>query len=82
MLLTSILTVFWGLDKGLGLGDDGTYLLSARFPNEFRQTVTATYIYTGFLFKISNYDPMLFRLIGVFIVLASAFIFWLGFDNG
>jgi len=81
MLLSSIATIYWAMDKSLGLGDEGVYLLSARFPEDVLQNVSAVYVYTGLLFRISDYDPVAFRLAGMVLILAAAFIFWIGFDR-
>ena len=79
MLFSCIATIVWGSDRGLGLGDEGVYLLSARFPDDVLQNVSAVYIYTGFLFRAATFDPASFRLLGMILILASAFVFWFGF---
>ena len=78
MFALSILTIFWGANRGLGLGDEGLYLLAARYPDEIQQNVSSVYIYTGYLFQFTGFDPVGFRLSGVLIICISAFIFWLG----
>ncbi|MBA3704786.1 MAG: hypothetical protein H0W84_02475 [Bacteroidetes bacterium] len=79
MVFCSISMILWGADKSLGSGDEGVYILSARYPGEFQQSVSATYIYTGFLFRMVSYDLVMFRLLGVFLVILSALWFWIGF---
>ena len=79
MFLASLATIFWGADKCLGLGDEGFYFLSARYPDEYQKNVTSVFFYTGFLFRMANFDPMGFRLLGVLAICFSAFIFWVGF---
>lgn len=79
VLICSILTIYWGSDRTLGLGDEGIYLLAARYPEEIQQNVSSVYIYTGYLFKLVDFDPVAFRLLGVTLVCASAFLFWIGF---
>lgn len=81
MLLSSVATIFWAANKSLGLGDEGVYLLSARFPEDVLQNVSAVYVYTGFLFRLVDYDPVEFRLVGLLLILAAALIFWIGFDR-
>lgn len=78
MLFCSAATIFWGADRSLGLGDEGVYLLAARYPAEIQQNVSSVYIYTGYLFRLANYNPVEFRLLGVILVCISAFVFWLG----
>jgi hypothetical protein len=75
----SIATIFWGADRCLGLGDEGIYLLSARYPDEVQQHVSSVYIYTGYLFRMASFDPAGFRLLGLILVCISVSIFWLGF---
>ena len=79
MFLASLATIFWGADKCLGLGDEGFYFLSARYPDEYQKNVTSAFFYTGFLFRMASFDPMGFRLLGVLTICFSAFIFWVGF---
>ncbi|MBE2258261.1 MAG: hypothetical protein H6942_01090 [Candidatus Accumulibacter sp.] len=81
MLFSSIAAIFWAADKGLGLGDEGVYLLSARFPEDILQNVSAVYVYTGLLYRLADYDPAAFRLVGMVLILAAASIFWIGFDR-
>lgn len=81
MLVATIAVVIWGLDRGLGLGDEGVYLLSARHPEDIRQNVSAVYLYTGFIFKFVGYNPQLFRLAGVVLLALSSLIFWFGLDR-
>lgn len=79
MLLGSIAIIFWGADRSLGLADEGLYLLAARYPDEIQQNVSSVYIYTGYLFRMMGFDPIGFRIVGVFLVCFSAFVFWMGF---
>lgn len=81
MFFSSIATIFWGADRCLGLGDEGVYLLAARYPDEIQQNVSSVYIYTGYLFQLANFDPVGFRLLGAMLVCLSAFVFWLGFNK-
>lgn len=81
MFFTSIITIIWALDKGFQLRDEGLYILSARFPEDFKFNVSAIYVYTGLLFKISGYNLVTFRLVSLFLLILSALIFWIGFDN-
>lgn len=80
-LIAVITTILWGVDRTLGLGDEGIYLLAARYPEEIQQHVSSVYIYTGYIFKIVGYDPVAFRLLGVTLVCISAAILWLGYYN-
>lgn len=79
ILICVIITIYWGADRSLGLGDEGIYLLAARHPEEIQQNVSSVYIYTGYLFKLVGFDPVAFRLLGVSLVSASVFLFWIGF---
>jgi hypothetical protein len=81
MLLLTVFTIIWGVDRTLGIGDEGVYLLAARYPDEIMQNVSSVYIYTGFLFEVSNFDPVVFRLSGVVLICGSALLFWFGFYN-
>ncbi len=78
MSVAAMATIVWGLDRGLGLGDEGVYLLSARYPEDIRQNVSAIYNYTGFIFKLVNYSPQFFRLAGLVLLVLSSVVFWLG----
>ncbi len=62
MFFTSIITIIWALDKGFQLRDEGLYILSARFPEDFKFNVSAIYVYTGLLFKISGYNLVTFNI--------------------
>lgn len=79
MFFCSIVTINFGADRFIGIADDGLYLLAARYPNEVQQSVSSVYIYTGYLFQVVNFNPIMFRLFGVILVCLSAVIFWLGF---
>lgn len=81
LLFTSIAVVLWQSDKGLGFGDEGIYLLAARYPLEIQQNVSAIFKFTGIIFQIANYNPVLFRAFGLGIVLFSSLIFWIGFHS-
>lgn len=81
MLVATIAIIVWGLDRGLGLGDEGVYLLSARHPEDFMQNVSAVYLYTGFIFKSVNYNPQFFRLAGLALLVLSSLIFWFGLNR-
>lgn len=78
-LLITISVVLWAADKGLGFGDEGIYLLASRYPGEIQQNVSAIFSFTGHLFKLINYNPILYRQAGVVLVILSAVVFWYGF---
>ena len=81
MLCSSLVTIYWGADRCLGLSDEGVYFLAARYPEECQENVSAVYIYTGYLFRMAGYSPMGFRLLGVMFVCFSAAIFCFGFNK-
>lgn len=81
LLAGSIGTLIWASSRSLGLGDEGVYLLAARFPEDMMQNVSAVYFYNGALFRLVGYDPTLFRRLGIALVLGSAVILWLGFTS-
>jgi hypothetical protein len=79
MLFCSIATIFWGADKSLGMADEGLYLLAARYPDEIKQNISSVYVYTGYLFRMVDFHPTSFRLLGVLLDCISAAVFWFGF---
>ncbi len=79
LFLGSAGTIFWGADRSLGFADEGLYLLAARYPEEIQQNVSSVYIYTGYLFRMVNFDVVAFRLAGVVLICMSALVFWFGF---
>ena len=81
MLFFCIATILWGVGRCLGLGDEGLYLLAARYPDEVQQNISSVYIYTGYLFRLANFDPKGFRIFGMILVCISAFVFWVGFHK-
>ncbi|WP_137808359.1 hypothetical protein [Pseudomonas sp. G(2018)] len=78
-ILITISVVLWAADKGLGFGDEGIYLLASRYPGEIQQNVSAIFSFTGHLFMLVNYNPVLYRQAGVVLVILSAVVFWYGF---
>lgn len=81
MFFLALSVVLWGANRGLGFGDEGIYILASRYPGEIRQNVSAIFAFTGYLFTIANYNPVTFRVLGVFAVLLSAAVFWYGFQK-
>lgn len=79
VLVSVITTIYWGADRSLGLGDEGIYLLAARYPEEIQQHVSSVYVYTGYLFRLVGFDPVAFRLLGVTLICASAVLLWIGY---
>jgi hypothetical protein len=73
--------IVWGADRGMGLADEGVYLLAARYPNEIEQNVSAVFDYTGAVFRLLGYDPHLFRLAGLAAIVLSAFALWVGYQK-
>lgn len=81
MLAAATAVIVWGTARGLGLADEGVYLLAARYPNEIEQNVSAVFDYTGAIFRLVGYDPQLFRLAGLAAIMLSALAFWTGFQK-
>ena len=81
MLAATTAAIVWGTDRGLGLADEGVYLLAARYPAEIEQNVSAVFAYTGVVFKLVGYDPQLFRLAGLAAIVLSALAFWVGYQK-
>lgn len=81
MLAMAIAVVSWGADRGMGIADEGVYLLAARYPSEIEQNVSAVFDYTGAIFKLVGYDPQRFRLAGLTAIMLSALAFWVGFQK-
>ncbi|TCT09065.1 hypothetical protein [Paralcaligenes ureilyticus] len=80
LLCATISVVLWEANRGLAiLGDEGTYFLAARYPSEIQQNVSAVFSFTGAMFRLVDYDPALFRALGVVLVLFSSFVFYIGF---
>lgn len=79
VLCAAIAVVLWGADRGLAFDDEGNYLLGARYPSEIQQNVSAIYTFTGHIFRLTSYNPVSFRMLGVAAVILSALIFWMGF---
>lgn len=81
MLVAAIATVLWGANRSLGVGDEGIYVLSARYPEDFLQNVSAVYDYTGVMFWIAGYNVIAFRVEGFALLLLSGIVFWIGFSE-
>ena len=79
ILCTAIAVVLWEADRGLAFDDEGNYLLGARYPSEIQQNVSAIFTFTGHIFRLTSYNPVAFRILGVAAVMLSAIIFWIGF---
>lgn len=77
----SICTLIWASGRGLGLGDEGVYVLSARYPEDIAENVSAVYEYTGFMFKAVGFDLVFFRLLGAALLLFSSLVFWIGLNK-
>jgi hypothetical protein len=71
----------WISDKGLNIFDEGFYLLQARYPDEVLASPTSYYHYSAFLFKLSGYNIVIFRRLGLFLMFVSSSIFYFGFMN-
>lgn len=78
IFLATIVAVMWQADKGIGFGDEGIYLLAARYPDEIQQNVSAIFQFTGLLFSMAGHDVAWFRLLGVLANLLSAAWLWFG----
>ncbi len=81
LLAAAIAVIAWGADRGLGIADEGVYLLAARYPMEIEQNVSAVFDYTGAIFRLVGYDPAMFRLAGLAAIMLSALAFWIGFQK-
>lgn len=81
MLVAATAAIAWGADRGLGIADEGVYLLAARYPMEIEQNVSAVFDYTGAIFKLVGYDPQIFRLAGLLAIMLSALMFWAGYQK-
>lgn len=79
ILFCTLASIIWASGRSFGLSDEGLYLLAARYPEEIRENVSATYLYTGFIFRLANYDVAMFRIFGLALIVLSACVFWCGY---
>ncbi|MDF3860169.1 hypothetical protein P3W70_17565 [Achromobacter denitrificans] len=73
------LVLFWQTDRGLGLADEGIYILASRYPEEIQQNVSAIYTYLGGTFELVNHSLAAFRSMWIIIMLLSSIVLWFGF---
>ena len=71
----------WTSNKGLNIMDEGFYLLQAQYPDEVIASHTSYYYYSAFIFKLTGYNVVAFRLLGLFLMFVSTSIFYSGFLN-
>jgi hypothetical protein len=71
----------WTSNKGLNIMDEGFYLLQAQYPDEVIASHTSYYYYSAFIFKLTGYNVVAFRLLGLFLMFVSTSIFYFGFLN-
>lgn len=74
----TLLVILGQAGKALGLGDEGIYLLAARYPNEVKENVSSIFRFTGYLFYLVGYDPTYFRASGVVLIVLSSVVLWAG----
>lgn len=70
---------FWQTDRGLGLADEGIYILASRYPEEIQQNVSTIYTYLGGIFELVNHSLAAFRSMWIVIMLLSSIVLWFGF---
>lgn len=78
-LFVTAFTLFWQTDRGLGLADEGIYILASRYPEEIQQNVSTIYTYLGGTFELVNYSLAAFRSVWIAIMLLSSIVLWFGF---
>jgi len=79
ILLLAVIVLFWQADRGLGLADEGIYILASRYPSEVQQNVSAIYTFVGGTFELVGYNLAALRSIWIVMMLLSAAILWFGF---
>jgi hypothetical protein len=71
----------WTSNKGLSITDEGFYLLQAQYPHEVIASSTSYHYYSALVLKITGYNVVAFRLLGLFLMFVSTSIFYFGFLN-
>jgi len=61
----------WTCFRGFGIWDEGLYLIMSLHPEDMCATSSSYYYYTGFLFRLCNYDIATFRILGLALLLAA-----------
>lgn len=76
--LTSLVFILWSFTRGFDYTDEGLYLLAARHPNDIIVSDSSFFKLTSLLYKISFYNIIAFRVIGLLILLSSTILLFKG----
>jgi hypothetical protein len=67
----SVIFLVWTCFRGFGIWDEGFYLIMSLHPEDMSATSSSYYYYTGFLFRLCNYDVAAVRILGLALLLGS-----------
>jgi hypothetical protein len=71
----------WASNRGFDITDEGYYLLSSQFPGEVKLFVNEAHDYGSILYRLSFQNVIALRLVGLFLTVCAAGVFFLGFQR-
>ncbi len=81
LTIMTVLFLVWASDRGFDITDEGYYLLSSEFPGEVKLFLTGAYAYASILYRLSFQNVIVLRLVGLFLNVCAAGVFFLGFQR-
>ena len=71
----------WISPRGFDITDEGFYLLEAQFPGDVVNAASKGYLTTAILFRMTSRNIVAFRVAGLVLTVASAFVLYVGVDR-